>query len=201
MASSPVPATTPFVVITWSEPQGLVDGEALFENDVQLLIVPRHLVTPDRALLLAKSRITTIETDLIRSWLRVEWKAYRVKYGATALSIRRNAKAVCPCEDHKACPGRYYEIQYCKGCINERGLPSDCDYIIVTGKTEDERVELEVMCTRHPECWCRTHNESYCDPDHRQSCVFCAYVPQPKQTPEKQTKSAKKKRVAIEAKK
>jgi len=109
------------MVIAWSSPQA-IDEDPIFSDDVLHLIVPRHLVTPDRQALLAKKFITTSETELIESWLNTEWKEYRLKTGLTDVSIKRNAKNVCPCEDSKICPGWSSPVQYCNGCLKDLGV-------------------------------------------------------------------------------
>lgn len=191
-SSSPSPSSTaaswPFFFIAWSAPRD-VDEDPIFESEVHQLIVPRHLVTPDRQALLAKQIITTAEEEQIELWLK-EWKQYRVEYGVTETTIRVNSDSVCPCEDSKICPGRYSKIMYCQGCTVE--LCGKLGYIELKGKTPEELKALAVVCTRHPRCWCRDNNESYCDPKHRKPCGFCRYIPEPK--PEKKKKKKQTKR-------
>ena len=139
--------------------------------------------------------LTTVEVEQIESWVKKEWKQYRVMYGVGASSIRVNSQIVCPCEDTKICPGRYDKIRYCKGCIREVG--GKFNYMDVKGKTKEEIKALDAECTRHARCWCRDHNESYCDPTHRKPCLFCRYVPEPKPATDK--KKTTKRTKAAEA--
>lgn len=191
------PQTCPFFFVSWSPPRDM-DGDPILDWDVHQLIVPLHLVTPDRRTLLAKKLLTTTEVKLIESWVKVEWKAYRVKYGDRAVSIRHNAKDVCPCEDSKACPGNRSQIQYCKECIKE-DPKNKHPYMETKGMTKEERKAIEELCGRHVRCWCKDQTTRYSNPaEDATPCLFCKYIPpppKPKVTKKKGT-TTKRPRVA-----
>ena len=178
----------PYVMVVWSPPsEDDEDDGPVYRDAVHHLIVPRHLVTPERRALLTKTRLREEEIKAIEQLLSREWADYVVPDGEGPASIYTATRHVCPCEQQRACPGHYESVRYCEACCEESGRER-------YGEVSEE-LEAKIgsaTCTRHPRCWCRDDNESFSDPAQRKPCAHCRYVPAPRPPkPPKRTKRAR----------